>query len=65
LIPISLAPISSPAYFAMVLVLGLLQLALAIHFAMTRSDGAARALFLGSITYLPLVWAALIAERLS
>jgi protoheme IX farnesyltransferase len=65
LIPISLAPISSPAYFAAVLVLGLLQLALAIRFAMTRSDGSARALFLGSITYLPLVWAALIAERLS
>jgi len=65
LIPISLAPIGSPAYFAAVLVLGLLQLALAIRFATTRSDGSARALFLGSITYLPLVWAALIAERLS
>ena len=65
LIPISLAPINSPVFFGTVLVLGLLQLALAIRFAMTRSEGSARALFLGSITYLPLVWAALIAERLS
>jgi len=64
LIPVSLMPIASPATFATVLVLGLLQLALAIRFATTRSDGSARALFLGSISYLPLVWTALIVERL-
>ncbi len=65
LVPVSLAPISAQPYVAAVLVLGLLQLALAIRFAISRSDKAARALFLGSITYLPLVWAALIVERLS
>jgi protoheme IX farnesyltransferase len=64
LVPISLAPITSALFFTPVLVLGLAQLALALRFAITRSEGSARALFLGSITYLPLVWAALIAERL-
>jgi heme o synthase len=65
LIPVSLAAITSGLFFAVVLVLGLLQLALAVRFAIARTDGSARALFLGSITYLPLVWMALIAERLS
>jgi heme O synthase-like polyprenyltransferase len=64
LIPFSLAPIASGAFFAAVLLLGLLQLALAVRFAIARSDGSARALFLGSITYLPLGWIALIADRL-
>jgi protoheme IX farnesyltransferase len=64
LIPFSLAPIASGVFFAAVLLLGLLQLALAVRFAIARSDGSARALFLGSITYLPLVWIALIADRL-
>jgi protoheme IX farnesyltransferase len=64
LIPFSLAPITSALFFTPVLVLGLAQLALAVWFAITRSEGSARALFLGSITYLPLVWVALIAERL-
>jgi heme o synthase len=65
LIPVSLAPITSAVFFAAVLLLGLLQLALAVRFAIARTDQTARALFLGSITYLPLVWIALIAERLS
>jgi protoheme IX farnesyltransferase len=64
LIPFSLVPITSALFFTPVLVLGLAQLALALRFAITRSEGSARALFLGSITYLPLVWVALIAERL-
>jgi protoheme IX farnesyltransferase len=64
LVPFSLAPIASGPFFAAVLLLGLLQLALAVRFAIARSDGSARALFLGSITYLPLVWIALIADRL-
>jgi protoheme IX farnesyltransferase len=64
LIPVSVVPIGAPPAFAAVLVLGLVQLALAVRFAMTRSDRSARALFLGSITYLPLVWTALIVDRL-
>jgi len=64
LIPFSLAPITSALFFTPVLVLGLAQLALALRFAITRSEGSARALFLGSITYLPLVWVALISQRL-
>jgi protoheme IX farnesyltransferase len=64
LIPISLAPITSAVSFAVILALGLVQFALALRFAIARSDASARALFLGSITYLPLVWAALIIERL-
>ena len=36
---------------------------LAVRFAATRSDGAARALFFGSITYLPLIWIVMIANR--
>jgi heme O synthase-like polyprenyltransferase len=47
-----------------VLLLGLLQLALAVRFAITRSNGSARALFLGSITYLPLLWLILIGDKL-
>jgi protoheme IX farnesyltransferase len=38
------------------LVLGVAQLALAFRFALSRTLGTARALFYGSITYLPLLW---------
>jgi protoheme IX farnesyltransferase len=38
------------------LVLGVAQLALAFRFALDRTLGTARALFYGSITYLPLLW---------
>ena len=43
---------------------GCVLLALAIRFAVTRSDRSARALFLGSITYLPLLWIAMIEDKL-
>ena len=60
LIPISVLPyllgLSGPAYAVEVIVLGMLQLALAVRFAIQRSDSSARALFYGSITYLPLLW---------
>ena len=39
------------------------MLGLAARFATTRSDASARALFFGSITYLPLLWIALIANH--
>ena len=60
LVPISLAPTTTPASFAVILALGLVQFALALRFAIARSDASARALFVGSITYLPLLWAVMI-----
>jgi len=68
LVPVSLAPtlvgISGQAYFSTALMLGLALLVLAGRFARTRSESAARALFLGSITYLPVLWIAMILDRL-
>ena len=63
LVPISLAPITSTVSFAVILALGLAQFALALQFAMTRSDASARALFVGSITYLPLLWTVMILGK--
>ena len=67
LVPVSLAPtfagISGTVYFVSALALGLALLVLAVRFAATRNDRAARALFLGSITYLPLLWILMIAGR--
>src|SRR4029079_15670381 len=57
LVPVSLTPafagVSGFGYLAIALVLGLAMLWLAVRFSSTRSDHAARALFFGSITYLP------------
>jgi heme o synthase len=68
LVPVSLVPalvgVSGMFYCAIALVLGVAMLCLAIRFAATRSDQSARALFLGSITYLPLLWIAMIATKL-
>jgi hypothetical protein len=36
---------------------------LAARFASTRSDATARALFFGSITYLPVIWIVMIANK--
>jgi protoheme IX farnesyltransferase len=67
LLPVSLAPsalgLSGTTYFGIALVLGLMFLGLAAHFAAARSERSARWLFLGSITYLPLVWAAMILDH--
>jgi len=63
LIPISLAPITSAVSFVVVLALGLAQFALALRFAIARNDASARALFVGSITYLPLLWAVMILGK--
>jgi protoheme IX farnesyltransferase len=67
LIPASLTPtmvgVAGSTYFVVALVLGLGLLALAIRFRSSRSDAAARGLFYGSITYLPLVWAAMIINH--
>ena len=44
--------------------LGLTLIALSALFARDRSTISARRLFLFSITYLPLLWGALVADRL-
>jgi protoheme IX farnesyltransferase len=67
LLPVSLAPsiagMAGPAYFAGALVLTLGFLALTIRFARTRSNADARAVFFGSITYLPILWILMISAR--
>ncbi len=68
LLPVSLAPtlagIAGPAYFFAAAALGTALLALAFRFARSRNDSTAWALFFGSITYLPLLWIAMIANKL-
>jgi len=67
LVPTSLVPalvgVSGWMYFSVALVLGIAILGLAVRFASTRSEASARALFFGSITYLPLTWAAMILNH--
>jgi len=68
LVPVSLAPyflrLSGSAYALGAVMGGLALLMLAVSFAMNRTNERARRLFLGSITYLPLLWIMLIADRL-
>jgi protoheme IX farnesyltransferase len=67
LVPISLAPswvgVSGAIYFWIALVLGLALVGLAAQFNRDRSERAARQLFLGSITYLPLLWTAMVLDH--
>jgi len=68
LLPIAVLPawigISGAAYGAIALVLGCGLLWLAAGFARVRSDASARRLFFGSIVYLPLIWIAMVADKL-
>ena len=68
LVPLSLAPyflkMSGPAYAVGATAGSLGLLWLAVSFALRRNDERARLLFLGSITYLPLLWGMLIVDRL-
>ena len=68
LVPVSLAPmllgITGKLYFAGALALGLAFLWLTVRFALTRSTRDARRVFFGSITYLPLLWILMIADRI-
>jgi len=68
LIPVSalpaLAGVSGTAYLIVAMALGIGLLWLALSFAATRTDQSARRLFFGSITYLPILWIAMIANRL-
>jgi protoheme IX farnesyltransferase len=67
LLPVSLVPsfvgVSGPAYLWVAVVLGAVLIALSARFAASRTDEAARALFYGSITYLPLIWAAMVLDH--
>jgi protoheme IX farnesyltransferase len=66
--PVSLLPavvgIADAPYSIVATVLGFGLIALSALFARDRTTKTARHLFLYSITYLPLLWAALVADRL-
>jgi heme o synthase len=68
LVPVSITPalagLAGPVYVVSALVLGAALLALSARFALERSQVAARQLFFASITYLPLLWSVLVADRL-
>jgi heme o synthase len=68
LLPAAVAPalidLSGVAYLAFAAVSSAALLALSVRFASARSDASARALFVGTITYLPLLWIAMIADKL-
>jgi protoheme IX farnesyltransferase len=67
LLPLSLAPavmhMAGMVYFEGALLLGLGFLVLTVRFARSHSMGDARRLFFGSITYLPLLWILMIADK--
>ena len=68
LIPVSAVPafagVSGTAYLFTALGLGTVLIWLAVRFAARRTDASARGLFFGSITYLPVLLIAMIADRL-
>ena len=55
--------LSGNAYFVVALVLGTALFWLAARFAAVRNEATARALFYGSITYLPILWIAMVANK--
>jgi protoheme IX farnesyltransferase len=65
---VSLVPaligLSGSTYLVLALALGTVLLTLSVRFARFRSLASARALFLGSIVYLPLLWIVMIVDRL-
>jgi protoheme IX farnesyltransferase len=67
LVPFSVLPylvgMAGPAYGAGAIVLGMVQLGLAINFAVRRTNASARTLFYGSITYLPLLWLLMVMDK--
>ena len=68
IVPVSELPflvgLTTGIYAVGALILGVGQLALAIQFARRRSLRTARALFYGSITYLPLLWLLMALTRI-
>jgi protoheme IX farnesyltransferase len=69
LLPVSLAPVAAGmagnAYLAVAAVMGIGFLALAARFAWLRTATDARRLFFGSILYLPLLWIAMVINRVA
>ncbi len=67
LVPLSLAPtlmgMTGQVYFAGALLLGVAFLWMTLRFARTRATADARRVFFASITYLPLLWILMIANR--
>ena len=67
LVPVSLLPtvvgLSGRVYLAGAAVLGVGFLALGIKFALARNRVNARRLFLGSITYLPMLWGLMLGNH--
>jgi heme o synthase len=67
LLPVSLVPtligMTGTVYVGLAAVLGVVLLALSIRFAQSRTDHNARALFFASIVYLPLIWIAMIWNK--
>ena len=59
------AGVSGRFALAIAALLGAALVALSARFASTRTDGTARALFYATITYLPLLWIAMIANKIS
>jgi protoheme IX farnesyltransferase len=66
--PVSLMPVlvglAGAPYVVVASVLGLTLIATSAAFAQTRSVASARRLFIFTITYLPLLWLALLFDRL-
>jgi len=67
LLPVSLLPtavgMAGWSYFWMAFTLGVVLVGLSARFASLRSEPRARALFVWSIIYLPLIWAGMILNR--
>jgi protoheme IX farnesyltransferase len=68
LLPMSTVPVlvglSGHVFLYIALLVGTVLFWLAARFASQRTDDSARLLFLGSIAYLPILWIAMIANRL-
>jgi heme O synthase-like polyprenyltransferase len=56
--------VSGSSYAVIAAAVGAGLLVAALRFAASRSDVAARRLFFGSLIYLPLIWIAMIADKL-
>jgi heme o synthase len=67
LLPVSLMPtwvgVSGWIAFAIAALLGIGLIVLSVRFAAARTDQSARTLFYATITYLPLLWTALIIDK--
>jgi len=67
LLPVSIGPtvvgLAGWVYFWLALVLGIALLVLSVQFARARTERSARALFFGSIIYLPLIWAVMVLDH--